>query len=667
MISPPLKATFSDASKAFFEREDGETFLSLTLTEGETWTLESPATGPGTLAISHQLRPAHATLRIGDEEYFLGDYHRSSSYFYVPEGEHTVTLSFQPRYGHFFGKLYSISLSSSPLARVRANADSQLGQYGNPLAEFTGIEPLTVTWFRDGVVHSRLENAKSGQSILFARPINGHDHGTYHIEVTDAQGSTAQSDPFFIDVSHRAGEVLDYPDWLRLSAYRMKLDREVKVKGDASLLFYYPFYRSASHYIELVASVNYAKLWIRSAGFPPDSEIQYFSEGKYKSIPANGDWTAITVEARDENLRLLLPEASENSKVWIDHLTPVRKAKFVQQPSNVATYLGASIHLEARAHEHSVGDLKALWTKDGQPIASEHPSQLAFDSVSFDDLGAYHASVVSPNGQIVESRTATLSLVSTELAAAIGYPGARITTIGNAPWKVDYADSVDGASSIVSGTLGPNESTAIEIEIDGPVSWGLYSYSFDEYNSNYGHWNYVHATPAPANGSSQLIFSTASDARRIDGVRLTRLSDHSYEQWIEQKLTAQPFPTAENRNLRTSDPDNDGLPNWLEFALNLDPAIRNDLPALGVVPSEIGTPSASVQFYAARSNEYSIGYEASFDLENWFIVKPSIAVVNSISGYDHIKATFNLEEANQRPYFVRWGIHRRTEAKGGAF
>lgn len=676
VISPRLEPAFSDASKAFLDQDQDGPFLGFKLGEDEVWTLKTQATGPATLAISHALGGARSTLRIDGKGHELDDrYERSQTDYFLDAGEHAVTLTINPHYEDFPGKLYSMTLRDSPLARVSGNQDWELGDYGTPIAEFAGIEPLTVTWFRDGSAISTLHDVKSGQTILFDRPLDGHDHGAYHISVADAQGKTSRSEPYFFETSYLLGQVMDYPDWLSIGHDRIQVDRESKLKGEASLLLQGPFYKTDPR-VSLYLYSNYATLGIRSAGFPPDSLIRYFYDGAYRTIPANADWKMVTVEHFDDSLSLLLPDSSENGKIWLDNLSPLNRAQFLSHPTNVATYLGASVRLDALAYEPSVGYLNPRWTKDGQPIASES-SEVLIESVSSDDLATYQASVVSPNGQVVKSRPATLSLLSTDLAEAIGYPGARITTTGSSPWRVDYAASVEGASSIVSGVLEPREIATIEIEIDGPASWGLYSYQFDALNLNNGRWQFQSAPFAPAGDSSSLLLSVQAPNHyagadqapgiRVDGVRLTRLSDHRFEPWIEKKLAALATPLAAKPNHRTSDPDNDGLPNWLEFALDLDPATRSSLPAMRFVQSETGSPFAYLQFYAARSNEYSISYEASFDLQNWFSVKPATTVVKPLSEYDHIKAAFTLAEPNRRPYFVRWSIHWRTEEETGAF
>ncbi len=66
-----------------------------------------------------------------------------------------------------------------------------------------------------------------------------------------------------------------------------------------------------------------------------------------------------------------------------------------------------------------------------------------------------------------------------------------------------------------------------------------------------------------------------------------------------------------------ADPDNDGIPNHVEFALNSDPQLPNNAPALQISLDDEEHPLMSFERHVAATNFYNFDIETSMDGDHW--------------------------------------------------
>ncbi|MDQ8199218.1 S8 family serine peptidase [Pelagicoccus enzymogenes] len=641
------------------------------------WSLSSQVTGPAVLEMDYDFSSTNAHIEVGDAEMWIPTGFRFERQVFIPAGTHTLSISTSDSYQSNVGKIYSLKLRSGPLAKMRLNEELHYNEQYVPFATYAGAEPLTVSWYKDGALLKKVSNLISGESYPFERDSGIADRGDYYIEVEDSLGNKSTSDTVHYALGSYMREVLDSSSGgLNLSDSEpatYHYDTDIKTKGSASLRIDGPFGDGNPYSLRLTTSAYYARLKIRTRGFPEGGYIHYSLDGETISIPANGEWTDILV---GPGVSVTLPESTEQSSVWIDDLRDERKGMFITHPQNTATYIGARIELKAHAREGNIYFLGLRWFRDGKEIPSQG-AHLLIDPVTEQDLGVYHAEATSPNGEVIASETATVSLLESGLAEAIGFPGARITTIGPKPWQVDFSRSLEGPSSIVSGSLETGETSTIVIDVDPPSIWSIYSYlsSLERVNDEpqANRWMTHHSRRFGPTNTQRIELSVSefeenggplNRSLRLDRARVIRLPELSYENWLRSKATESTSPPSESRFEPLGDVDGDGISNWMEFVLGLEPTEESALPTWNVSKVTAQSPTASIRFLSARSREYSISYEISYDLAEWFPVRPELQTQSVDDHYDETIATLPFLSETY-PYFIRWRIHRLGEEDQG--
>lgn len=650
----------------------------------ELWGFECEITGPVALEMRYALDSAICLLAIDETQVQIpGSASDASPYkSFIPDGTHTVRLSVDPSTIPFSGQVHDIRLRKGPIVTLKPSLEIHYNEPTVPLAEYAGAGPLTLKWYKDGELLSTHTNVSSGSSYPYNRPSALHDHGEYHLEIIDRDGLTAVSEKVSFSQMQKLAQAIDFGEG-HIALYdqaftRAYFDQQIKKSGSTSLALEGPFHRGESSAIGFNVRAAYATFQIRAQGFPEGSVIRYFHDGAQLELATSVDWQEVIVQTQDGRFFLEVPEGNAGSTLWIDQMTTSNKAVFTQQPHSITTYIGARVVFEARASfGRAFSTLQLTWLKDGREIDSEGWASLPIESVSKEHLGEYVARATSPEGDVIYSKPATLSLTKAELSSAIGYPGARITTYGSGPWEVDYEDSMDGPSSIISSPLEPGGFTNIFIEIDDAAAWGVYAYTLSDYNPDYidtaldnkwlfhnAYLDYNSATQKVTLSVSEFGNESAMNRRlRVDGVRVTRFGSAHYDTWIKERTAG--ISTSSSNQDRTSDLDSDGIPNWLEFTLNLDPTKSGPLPPTGVASAGANETELVFRFFAARSGDYTITYETSYDLTTWESARPILETVSSTNEYDEVKATVKADPNRGSPFFVRWTIHNLVDNSHG--
>lgn len=682
IVQSPLRLSFTGSAKTKILTPSALGQSPSLIVETDTtqlWGFETLVTGPVSLDTKYNLGFALCYITVGQERTqfpVFGEIDQSYSHF-IPQGTHLVKFSLDPSSSPYSGVFTEIKTTKGPIAKLKPSDQRHYNEIDVPLSEYAGAEPLTLKWYKDGALISTQTNLTSGQSYPYNRPSSPLDHGDYHIQVIDKNGLTATSEKIPFNQMHKISQVIDYTGD-RVYLYdqgftRAYFDNTQVAAGSSSLALEGPFDRLNSTSVTLQVNATHAVLKVRSQDFPDGSTIRYLNDGQINELAANADWQEITVQTQNSRIALHLPRGDENSTLWIDQLSSENKYVFRSHPHNITTYIGANVEFQASAYaESSSNSLQLTWLQDGKEVQSDHWNRLRIESVQQQHLGQYVARATTPDGEFIYSRPATLSLTEKSLSSALGYPTARITTVGNSPWVVDYKDSIDGASSVVSSPLKPGEYSSISIEIDDIPAWGIYHYTHTDQNLNLDNENRWHFQNAvyDHNLDTQKISLSISEYGdetsqmnrylRLDGVRVTRFGDAQYQNWIEEKTAGKIIPSVDTS--KATDLDKDGLPNWLEFALNLDPTIHDSLPTTNISRIDTDRGNIQLQFFAARSNDYSISYEVSADLVHWQPVRPSLEVVSSSKNYDEIKASLPPPQNQEAPFFARWTIHSLSES-----
>lgn len=686
VVKNGLNFTFTGSARTQILAPSSETEKESILIESESqelWGFEGQIAGPLILEMTYDLGSSICFLSVDETQVQVpGSGPQSYSHF-IQSGTHSVRFSFDPSTVPFSGKILEIKTRSGPIATLTPSDDIHYNEPGVPIAEFTGSAPLTLKWYMDGNLLATKTNLSSGESYPYNRRTNALDHGEYHFEITDKDGLTAVSEKVFFSQLHKLDEVVDLENGrvslLYHSTTNAYFDQQIAAAGSSSLGIRGPFATDINRTIGLDVSASHATFKIRSQGFPEGSAIKYLYDGEYQELATNADWLEITTQTEDRRVFLKLPEGDSDSVLWIDQLTPYDKAVFSEQPRSISTYLGAKVEFEANAFlNRALSMLQLTWFKDGEELETDTFRSFPIESVQKEDLGEYIARATTLDGEFIYSKPASLTLTPKAFSEAIGYPGARITTISYEPWRIDFQDSIDGPSSLLSPTLEPGQSSEIIIEIDGMAAWGVYANEESDHSSEMtddNKWIFHNANTDSDRqihsvnlGIYESLDASSSSNRRlrVDAVRSTKFGDADYDSWIRER-TADQTSTLPQRQ-RNSDIDEDGIPNWLEFTLNLDPNKRQPMPTTDIIKLDENDSDFVFQFFAARSGDYSITYETSYDLVNWTDAIPSLEVLSATQDYEELKVTLTRDPEHQHsPFFVRWTIHNLTDDSQGTF
>lgn len=680
LIGEHVSLSFSENVEAKIEiptRTGSEPALYLTSAGESDNYVDLHIDGPGQLDLDYDLQVYNPWLKLGGSTVYLNhDYNRNQETIYVSTNDTTARLTLGVNNG-FQGRLHKLLLIQKPQAQINLVYSTDLPGLK---ASYQGREPLTLIWFKNGTEITRKTGLTSGESSFFDRSPTPADAGDYEVEVIDAVGISHRSDPFFYGPQELASEVLDVSSedlMIQLEDGDYYFDREVKIHGDHSLRITRNFDSNWSRIVNFYGNSPVFKISIKSEGFQTGSSINYHTQDGWRATPANSDWIELELARPASNFEILLPKPHDQAKVWIDHAKPIQNYTFLSHPQNVKTYLGSDAQLQANAVAGEDQYLDIKWLHNGKPAGKGNI--LSIDKVTLQTIGTYTAYAEAPNGTVFYSRSAEVSLLdATELARAIGYPGARIKIEGHGTWSVNADDALDGLTSIVSSPLAPREYSKITIEIDDSFNWGIYEQNYIEENhliTKREPWKYRQSSKLSDSDARKLEFHVSRSEYeidetyrvRLDGIRITRFSDSNYESWIQEDLQTANLPFDSKYTDKLADPDGDNIPNWAEFALRLDPASHDDLPQWGFANLQVTDLEAELTLLTHRSSDYSISYEGSFDLVNWFRIKPVLSLDSSDAEYDKIKATIPVAGKNSPNLFVRWKIESLTEDGASKF
>ncbi|MFN0126562.1 MAG: Calx-beta domain-containing protein [Verrucomicrobiales bacterium] len=246
------------------------------------------------------------------------------------------------------------------------------------------------------------------------------------------------------------------------------------------------------------------------------------------------------------------------------------------------------------------------------------------------------------------------------LGGALEAPTLALTTSGTGqPWFGQLDFSKDGVDAAKSGPTPPNTATSLHTTVVGPAALSFwwrascransdylkFFLDGEEYDSRTGaaNWDIVTLELAPGEHTLTWTYSRGpqgpigQDAGWLDLVTVTV---GGYVSWLPQHFTpaeiAQPGLTGP-----TADPDLDGIPNLVEFALRTSPrdgsAAAPGLPRVEIVTSPAGARRALLFSRPAElASQIVYQGEWSSDLVTWSVFGAE-EILTSESGIDSVR------------------------------
>ncbi len=267
------------------------------------------------------------------------------------------------------------------------------------------------------------------------------------------------------------------------------------------------------------------------------------------------------------------------------------------------------------------GPITYAWEKDGTPLPSVTGPVLSFSSLVPGDAGVYRVVATNSFGS-TKSQPATLSVTTPAASATLG----NLVEAPVLPWGSAspswIAESVagqtrDGVDAVRSAAIDSVSSTSLHTSVTGPGTlsfwWRVSSeqdYDFltfrqdgatvQRISGTSGTWAQItRAIPAGFHTLSWTyrtdeFVSSGSNAGWLDQVEYRV----RYADWATTVFTPEQATAGGITGLH-DDPDNDGLDNFLEYALGGAPLVAQGeaLPATAVVPaSQLASSSLSITY-----------------------------------------------------------------------
>lgn len=646
--------------------------ISIDMLPGDSARIETQVVGPAIAGIGEWY--VFGVCKIDGEAVETSLFDTSEGRFtvaYVPEGEHTVSWVFD------FDGFSSDTLDIDRLLVEKAPAVFRAGEtrlkrsvtyWPDIAAYFFATSPYTATWYKDGeeIAPYLLE---SGYSRMFDdnhRP-NVDDIGTYIFELNDSEGDVSRSPEFVVrevDLLPE-GVVLDLPgtryelvdlDLAKNLSYMY--DEAVYIAGDSSILNLVGKGARSNRIVLLGpdipdGSLTIYELWLKVEGTDEATTVSVASGEMETALSDSTDWQRITTSRNEEDVVINISKSPETElKIWVDAFRPSQEVEITQQPKSYATYLNGKVEFSVEAY--ALDKITYQWRKNGDDILNAKAQEFSLEALAFEDLGEYDVVITSGSESLI-SNPAKLTLID-DFGSALGYPGIRATTYGDNLWSIDHNQSADGSSSLVSGVLEPGESSIVRLEFDTPALFSIYSrIHLSNDSSNWSSETWMD------NGANPVVEFKANHGERkwIDRLSVSPIPLQSYEKWLTEKIAVENLNTFADTSTLSNpleDPDGDGISNFFEYALGLDPLSHSDSPQLSTNWDSDGY-SGSMDYRLATGGDFSMVFEVSPDLKTWTRIQPNEVRRPSQDGYYHdITSSIHVTAQNHDTLFLRWRI-----------
>ena len=602
--------------------------------------------------------------------------------FRLEEGTHNLRWEFETSNtaaeGTQFAYLDNVRATSLP--QVSFQPEHKLLVERATASLFAGIvgnEPFTYRWYKDGVL---LAGEDSRQLQL--ADVTSDDAGEYHAIATDASGSQVTTRAALVEVVEGVFEALDMDfgtfrmtgdarwapqtseSWDLEDALELFLDHPDTDSNLSLALFFEDGERkSVGFYMKVEGMVKGDRVEI----------AENFNASTL--IFENQAWTRFVIPMRRTGTNYLnwkiargVVSASNPIRVVIDSVELIDDPVFYQQPQSVGVSVGTNASFNAEA----VGaqELAYSFGPLGEEAAALGANAIVdFANVALEDSGQYRF-VAENELADTDSRPVVLTILKSSFGESVGLPGSGLSTRGDVLWKVDENVRRLGKASLGVSGLGPNGDSVLRWRVSGPgtlqFNWRLSTTTPSErlrllingsvvdFASRSGNWEEIEIVFGEGDYQVEWLFTnydqpvSKSGFAWVDSVRFFTQGARSYEDW----RVAMGLIGDSDWN---EDIDSDGVLNYVEYALSLDPSMPSEMPVPVVEVGEFAL-TASVSFRpVSGADDVLYGLEISPDLENWYPVKGDWQV--SETDPNVVIGQYLAENPFDTSLYVRLGVY----------
>ena len=561
----------------------------------------------------------------------------------LPEGASVLRWVFQGAPDDYaeqqFAEIDDLRLSQAPILTTQPRDSTALvGGKSSFAVAAVGREPLSYQWLRDG---SEVPGA-TGRNVSFAA-VAASDAGRYVCRVSDVRGLLTESEGATLSVITGLPDALDTmigrfrsqgavwqptseESWDGVDAAAVRLEGE----ATQSVLWFD---------VDLPPGERRALAFrMKIQGNGGRNEVAVFENGRKKRyFPENLDWTEVVMPlgrfgANTLTWQLYRREGSESEPllVWLDSFELREAPAIYDEPESLGLTYGGSgaVFIDAVGRE----DLAYSWKKDGLDLDLADPL-LAIDGARFGDVGRYSVEVANAAGTAV-SQAVDVVVLEQGFREAVGLSGRAVSASGSKLWSVDREVFRRGAAALRAGELGADQSSRFSAYFRGP---GILEFDWKLESPSGADRLYLYADDALITGlfretewsvkSFELgqegylftwEFFTPQEPYAgggkawLDGIRFRPLPGVLFDDWLAET----PGLPAGQRG-PFDDPDGDGLANFAEYALRMNPLLADPLPIVRY-EKQVNGYALIAEFPVRRdAADVAFGLEVSDDLKTW--------------------------------------------------
>lgn len=365
--------------------------------------------------------------------------------------------------------------------------------------------------------------------------------------------------------------------------------------------------------------------------------------------------------------------AERDLRVWLDGVEVIDAPVVYRSPVSESLGYGGRSALTADVVGHR--PMNYVWRQDGGAYLAESSAGSLERDLSFAAVGGYGLIASNGYGQTPELR-ARLELIEMEFGAAVGAPG-QVTTRGSDLWERTTEGARVGAAALRVGgveaggwselqtKLYGSGRLAFEWRMDSPTNRErLYCYINDILVSGIytsGDWRSFSfnlteegAYTVRVRFENQGAALADSGAAWLDGLRFSNEGGQRYAGWRDE-VFGQSTELGEAETAWDGDPDGDGIPNFAEYGLALNPLAAQAIPPPRVLTQGNGRLILWEGTASLEAEDVLVGLEVSRDLLRWHPVD-SFGVTGEGGATAVQLYRVVAQEDADIPIFVRIGV-----------
>lgn len=389
--------------------------------------------------------------------------------FFVPDGEHELTINFEARSNDGRFHLDSFALSKAPLFLQQPQSGYySVGKSASLFFDANGEEPIQYQWYKDD---APIPGATSNSIVL--ENLSVSNSGTYHAVATNVHGSR-QTNPATVSVLADS-TLFDASSSFEISAGgdapflwnpRENSDTDLALKSS-------PLTFNQTSWIELTVTGPTTLTWDMKNASMSYSMLIDGNNTSYPAIVSN-DWSSYAIEVAEgtHTYRWISngnSAGTESEKtLWLDNFNATENPVAIAGFDSRSFALGdpnAQLFFFVYGNEPFSFD----WLKDGiewnppNQIDSDSSSAVQFKGFTENDAGLYQLRVTDADGK--QSISNQIELVADgSITASIDLISGFAIPSGGPNWSIDNHDFVNGESSLrIDGTGATTNNGSLSI------------------------------------------------------------------------------------------------------------------------------------------------------------------------------------------------------------